>query len=175
MHAESLQNRAIPDRLQHDLSILFIGFNPSLKSAQTGHHYANPSNRFWKILYLAGLTERLYCSEEDDDLLAKGFGFTNIVARPTRSADEIDKEEFRQGRRQLLQKIVKYRPRVACYVGKGVYLQASESNKAQWGFQDEPLVEGVMDFVAPSSSGLVRMRVEEVAEIYRELREAITV
>jgi TDG/mug DNA glycosylase family protein len=72
------------DHIKQDLSILFIGFNPSLVSGEVGHHYANKHNRFWKILYEAGITDRLYKPEEDFLLLNKGIGFTNIVSRPTK-------------------------------------------------------------------------------------------
>jgi TDG/mug DNA glycosylase family protein len=91
----------IPDHLAYDLDILFVGFNPSLKSSETGHHYANPHNRFWKILYQSGLTPRLYKAEEDGDLLRLGYGLTNIVERPTRSAAEISKEEYAEGKEKL--------------------------------------------------------------------------
>jgi TDG/mug DNA glycosylase family protein len=31
--------------------MLFVGINPSLRSAQTGHHFAGHSNRSWKLLH----------------------------------------------------------------------------------------------------------------------------
>ena len=43
--------KPIPDHLANNLQILFVGFNPSIRSAETGHHFANPNNRFWKILF----------------------------------------------------------------------------------------------------------------------------
>ena len=86
------------------MDILFVGFNPSIRSGQTGHHYANPNNRFWKILFEAGLTERKYDPSEDFALLGLGFGFTNIVSRPTKGAADITKEEYKEGRKQLLQR-----------------------------------------------------------------------
>ncbi|MEH7254713.1 mismatch-specific DNA-glycosylase, partial [Neobacillus niacini] len=39
------------------------------------------------------------------------------------------------------------------------------------GRQEEAVVPGTIDFVAPSSSGLVRMKVEEIVEIYKGLSE----
>jgi G:T/U-mismatch repair DNA glycosylase len=27
--------------------VLFVGVNPSLRSAEVGHHFARPGNRFW--------------------------------------------------------------------------------------------------------------------------------
>ncbi|WP_456279547.1 G/U mismatch-specific DNA glycosylase [Bacillus sp. AK128] len=164
----------IPDHLAPNLKIVFIGFNPSIKSGQTGNHFSNPSNRFWKILYQSGITPRLYHTTEDRDLLKLGYGLTNIVERPTKEALEITKEEYEEGRELLKQKLQTYKPKVACYVGKGVYQEFSKQKKIQWGVQPQSMVEGVIDFVAPSSSGLVRMRIEEIVEIYKQIHNLTT-
>src|SRR5690606_20291241 len=138
----------------------------------TCHHYANPNNRFWKILEESGLTPRRYSPYEDFKLLLEyGYGFTNIVSRPTKSAEEITKEEYQVGRENLRRKIEEYKPKIACFVGKGVYLEYSEKKTAPWGIQGEGIVKGVIDFVAPSSSGLVRMKFEEIIYIYKKLKE----
>jgi len=160
----------IPDHIRPGLDVLFIGYNPSLRSGETGHHYANPSNRFWKLLHLSGLTPRLYRPEEDADLPKIGFGFTNIVARPTRTAEEITPEEYARGREVLRHKLETFRPKAACYVGKGVYAAFSGRRQIVWGMQPESVVRGVADFVAPSSSGLVRMPFEDMTEIFRQLK-----
>lgn len=165
--------KEIPDHLREGLDLLFVGFNPSLRSGETGHHYANPNNRFWKIIHEAGLTNRRYRAEEDGELLEHGIGFTNIVARPTKTAAEITKEEYRLGAEALRDKIARYHPKVVCYVGKGVYEQLSGRKGMDWGKQDEPVVPGVIDFVAPSSSGLVRMPLAEIVSIYAQLKALI--
>jgi TDG/mug DNA glycosylase family protein len=163
----------IPDHLQTGLKIVFIGFNPSLRSGETGHHFANPNNRFWKILYESGLTPKLYSTNEDKDLLKLGYGLTNIVERPTKEALDITKEEYEEGRILLQQKLAKYKPKVACYVGKGVYQELTKTKKIPWGVQKASVVEGVIDFVAPSSSGLVRMKISDIVNIYKNLIEHI--
>ncbi|MGE7765668.1 G/U mismatch-specific DNA glycosylase [Peribacillus sp. NPDC096540] len=159
----------ISDHLKENLDILFVGFNPSIRSGQTGHHYANPNNRFWKILFESGLTPRKYHPTEDSSLLDLGYGFTNIVSRPTRGADEITKKEYIEGRKQLKKKIEKYKPLLVCFVGKGVYQEYRQIRNIAWGHQKNSASNETMEFVAPSSSGLVRMRIEEIIEIYREL------
>ncbi len=161
----------IPDHLKKGLKIIFIGFNPSIKSSETGHHFANPNNRFWKILYESGLTPRLYKTEEDQDLIKLGFGLTNIVMRPTKEALEITKEEYEEGRILLQNKLKVYQPQIACYVGKGVYQELTRTKKIEWGVQSASVVEGVTDFVAPSSSGLVRMKITEIIGIYKQLND----
>lgn len=163
--------RTLPDYLKPGLKIIFVGFNPSLRSAETGHHFASPSNRFWKIIYQAGLTPRVYRAVEDGSLLELGYGLTNLVARPSRAASDISRDEYRTGAKALTKKISQCKPDTVCYVGKGVYQFYSSRNKIDWGFQAESVVSGVRDFVAPSSSGLVRMSSEQVVGIYRILAE----
>ncbi|RKD25047.1 mismatch-specific DNA-glycosylase [Ammoniphilus oxalaticus] len=159
----------IPDHLRENLDILFVGFNPSIRSSETGHHYANPNNRFWTILYQAGLTDRKYSAQEDGQLLSLGYGLTNIVARPTKTAAEISNEEYEQGRKILVKKLKLYWPRVVCFVGKGVYQQYSRKRQVNWGVQGDPVIQGIDEFVAPSSSGLVRMKLNEIVGIYKQI------
>ncbi|MBN8207702.1 mismatch-specific DNA-glycosylase [Bacillus sp. NTK071] len=159
----------LPDHLAHELTIVFIGFNPGLQSEEEGHHYANPTNRFYTVLKEAGLTHRKLLPEEDHRLLEYGYGLTNIVDRPTRGAADLTAEDYAKGRESLHKKIKMYRPRINCFVGKGVYQRFSGIKKVDWGFQPTNQVEGVRDFVAPSTSGLVRMSVDELTHIYSKL------
>lgn len=92
-----------------------------------------------------------------------------LFTRPTKGADEITKEEYIKGRKQLKRKIEKYKPKLVCFVGKGVYQEYRQLRKISWGLQEEPSLNETIEFVAPSSSGLVRMPIEEIIEIYSEL------
>ncbi|MDO7907111.1 mismatch-specific DNA-glycosylase [Paenibacillus sp. JX-17] len=163
----------VNDHLDHGLSVVFIGFNPSIRSGEVGHHYANPRNNFWRILHRSGLTPRLYDPSEDQDLLRLGYGFTNIVARPTKGIDDISREEYKQGRQILRKKLETYKPQIACFVGKGVYKEYSGRSQSPWGFQSEPVIKEMQEFVAPSSSGLVRMPIDEIISIYKQLNDFI--
>ncbi|HEU4965186.1 MAG TPA: mismatch-specific DNA-glycosylase [Bacilli bacterium] len=165
------QMQGIPDSLAEGLLILFVGYNPSLRSGVLGHNYAGRGNRFWKLLHESGLTEKLLEPSNDRDLLAQGYGFTNIVDRPTRRADEITRQEYAAGRVKLREKLATYRPRIVCYVGKGVYEQFTGHRYIPWGVQPQDTVQGTIDFVAPSSSGLVRMPFEDIRHIYEELKK----
>lgn len=162
---------SIPDHLKPNLDILFVGYNPSIRSGETGHHYANPNNRFWTILNQSGLTTRKYKPEEDGQLLHLGYGFTNIVARPTKTAAEIQKDEYVKGKKILRDKIEQFKPKMVCFVGKGVYQEYSNRRKVDWGVQPHSVIPGVVEFVAPSSSGLVRMKIDDIVAIFRQLKE----
>ncbi|KAI0938347.1 hypothetical protein AcV5_000047 [Taiwanofungus camphoratus] len=59
------------DYLQEELDVLFCGINPGEKSAQIGHHFANPTNHFWRCLAGSELTDRLLSPTEDFTLPGK--------------------------------------------------------------------------------------------------------
>jgi TDG/mug DNA glycosylase family protein len=68
----------LPDLLQPNLRLVFVGTAASLRSAVTGHYYAHPGNRFWRTLHEVGITPRRYEPHEYACLLALGIGFTDL-------------------------------------------------------------------------------------------------
>jgi TDG/mug DNA glycosylase family protein len=157
------------DLLRPGLRLVFCGYNPSLASARSGHHYAHPGNRFWRVLFASGITHRLYKPEEDEQLLDLGIGFTNLATRPTRRADELTREEIQSGALALRAKLEQFRPAVVAYTGIGIYRWFRATSKVSWGVQDTATVPGVIDVVVPSPSGLNRMSFEELVDHYRTL------
>ncbi|KAI0674676.1 uracil-DNA glycosylase-like protein [Trametes maxima] len=104
------------------LDVMFCGINPGQMSATVGHHFAHPTNHFWKCLHGAGLTDRLLPATEDYTLPDYyHLGLTNLVERPSAQAAELANEEFTAGAPVLLRKIVRKRPRVVCFVGKAIW------------------------------------------------------
>lgn len=158
----------IRDLLRPELKLVFCGYNPSLRSGETGHNYAHPGNRFWRAIHAAGITDRRFAPDEDALLLDLGIGFTNIVSRPTRRADELTRDEIRAGAAELRQKIDRFRPSAMAYTGIGVYAWLKGA-KVEWGVQAQSVVPGVVDIVVPSPSGLNRMSFDEIVEHYRVL------
>src|SRR3954463_16230586 len=108
--------KGIRDVVGPDLRVLFVGINPGLYSAATGHHFARPGNRFWPVLHAAGFTPRLLHPSEQGELLESGYGVTNLVERATASADQLRPEEFIAGRRRLAAKVRRYRPRTVAFL-----------------------------------------------------------
>jgi TDG/mug DNA glycosylase family protein len=47
--------------LEENLDVIFIGFNPGIKSGTTGHHYANPNNHFYKLLIASKIGKCYKC------------------------------------------------------------------------------------------------------------------
>lgn len=163
----------IGDIIDYNLKILFIGFNPGLRSAETGHHFAGYSNRFWKLLHQSGLTPQQFRPEEDRLLLSLGLGITNIVARPSREASELTKEEYGAGREELTRKLIVYHPRIACYEGIGVYREFAQRKAIACGKQSLNIVDGVIDFVVPSPSGKNPILFSKQLEYYQELKQMV--
>src|SRR5512139_3541272 len=86
--------KTVPDVVGPGLKVLFCGINPGLYSGYTGHHFARPGNRFWPTLFAAGFTPRLFRPDEERELLALGYGITNLVTRATAAASELSREEL---------------------------------------------------------------------------------
>ena len=85
------------DRIKPGVRVLFVGINPGLRSALTGHHFAGFSNRFWKLLFDSRLVPERIAYEDDVRLPEWGFGITNIVARPTAGIDALEPREYVEG------------------------------------------------------------------------------
>lgn len=179
----------LPDVIAPNLLCLFVGLNPGLLTAQVGHAYAHPSNRFWKILYSSGCTTRLLKAEDDVKLPELySLGNTNIVERPTRNGGELSKKEMDEGVSLLEEKIRAYRPEVVALVGKSIWEsvwrvrkgKAMAKDEFKYGWQSEEENLGVIKgedswrgarlFVASSTSGLAAsLSPAEKENIWREL------
>lgn len=153
MPEEEVAKRTLPDHLVPNLDIVIIGINPGLFAAFKGHHYAGPGNHFWRCLFLAGLIPEPMTAVDDFKLIQYGIGFTNIVARTTRSSADLSRKEIKEGAEILLDKLKIFQPRIAVFNGKGIYEIFSGNKNFVFGRQPEP-IEGtnVSVFVMPSSS-----------------------
>jgi TDG/mug DNA glycosylase family protein len=151
--------RRLPDFFAPSLDILLVGINPGLKSAEKGHHFAGPGNKFWSLLFESGLVPRKLSYEEDFRLPEHGIGLTNIVGRPSRSSGDLVPRDFEKGRSQLLKKIETYRPRTAAFVGVTVFRElwpAIQTGPAPKRILCGPRTETIGDttlFVLPNPSG----------------------
>jgi TDG/mug DNA glycosylase family protein len=169
---QAAAGRTVPDVIAPGLRVLFCGINPGLYTAAVGHHFARPGNRFWPALHLSGFTERRLSPFEERELLARGLGITNVVARATAAAAELAPEEFERGGRLLRAKVKRYRPRFLAVLGVGAYRAAFARPKAGVGRQEEKL-EAATVWVLPNPSGLnANYLPEDLARLFRELREA---
>ena len=171
LRRQVVADKPLPDVVGPGLRVLFAGINPSLRSAEVGHNFARPGNRFWKALHLAGFTPRVYVPEEDVSLPELGLGITNIADRPTRAADELSLEELRAGAAQLEALVAELAPRLVAVVGVTAYRQAFARPKAALGLQEET-IGGRPVWVLPNPSGLnANHQLPDLARLYGEARE----
>jgi TDG/mug DNA glycosylase family protein len=136
------------------VNVLFVGINPGIRSALTGHHFAGFSNRFWKLLYDSRLVPERITFADDDRLPDWGFGITNIIPRATPGIDTLSAHEYVRGRRRLLAKIRQFRPGVVALVGVTVFRAMFPEHKGRVsvGLQAQTL-DGTAVFVLPNTSG----------------------
>jgi double-stranded uracil-DNA glycosylase len=164
------KDKVIRDVIAPNLKVLFCGINPGLYSGATGHHFARPGNRFWPALYNAGFTDRLLSPHEERELLTRGYGVTNVVARTTARADELSPEELIEGGRRLKIKVRRYRPQVLAVLGISAYRSAFDRPQAQLGKQDDSIGETLL-WVLPNPSGLnAHYQPKDLARLFREMR-----
>jgi double-stranded uracil-DNA glycosylase len=109
------------DRIKPDVRVLFVGINPGVRSAITGHHFAGYSNRFWKLLWESRLVPEPITYVDDGRLPEFGFGITNLIARPSPGIDDLRPAEYVEGWKTLDRKIKRYRPEVVALVGVTLY------------------------------------------------------
>jgi TDG/mug DNA glycosylase family protein len=142
------------DRIRPGVRVLLVGINPGVRSSLTGHHFAGYSNRFWKLLYEAGLVHEPITAEDDGRLPEWGFGVTNIVPRPTPGIDTLTPKEYVEGRVRLRRKILRYKPKVVAMVGVTVFRGVFPERKGPVtvGLQPERIGESAV-FVLPNPSG----------------------
>ena len=167
--------RTVPDLIAPDLRVLFCGINPGLYSGVTGHHFARPGNRFWPALHAAGFTPRRLQPWEEHELLALGYGITNLVERSSATAEELSPAELVAGAAILSDKVATYRPHTLALLGVTAYRAAFQRPRATIGPQSERL-HGSNIWVLPNPSGLnAHYSPADLARVFSELRTAVEI
>ena len=158
------------------MRVLLVGINPGVRSSQLGHHFAGPSNRFWKLLYESGLVTEPIGFADDDRLHEWGFGITNLIPRPTPGIDTLRPEEYVAGEKTLRRKVRRVKPEVVAFVGVTLFRAVFKRRPGQaiaLGLQDERL-EGARVFVLPNPSGRnANFSYGEMLDAFAGLRRAL--
>jgi TDG/mug DNA glycosylase family protein len=161
------------DILAPRLSVIFCGLNPALSAVRDGHNFSNGSNRFWRVLHLAGFTPALLRPEEEREILKYGLGLTTAVPRATKSAVELGAQDYRRAAPALEARIEALAPDNVAFLGKAAYAAIARRTNIDWGRQQDEFA-GASVWVLPNTSGLNRaFTLEKLAEQFRELRSAI--
>lgn len=163
----------LPDLLEPGLSLVFCGINPGMRAASTGHHFEGRSNRFWRVLHLAGFTPEQIRPEDDNTLLRYGYGLTTVVPRPTARAADLSRAEMQLAGEAFQRKIEQVAPRYVAFLGKMAFSAISGAPNIEWGPQAKPF-GGARAWVLPNPSGLNRgFSLDALVAAYREARIAV--
>jgi double-stranded uracil-DNA glycosylase len=180
----------LKDRIRPDLRVLFVGINPGVRSAITGHHFAGYSNRFWKLLAESRLVPEPMTYVDDHRLLEWGFGITNLIARPSPGIDDLAPAEYVDGWHVLERKIKKHRPQIVALVGVTLYrviqplIAEDAGSKTRARARTAPLMTGLRPetihgariYVLPNPSGRnANFTYGEMLQAFRGLRRATEV
>jgi double-stranded uracil-DNA glycosylase len=145
------------DRIAPDLRVLFVGINPGVRSAITGHHFAGYSNRFWKLLWDSRLVPVPVTYEDDDRLPEWGLGITNLISRPSPGINDLRPNEYVEAWAALNRKIRRHRPKVVAFVGVTLFralLPLLDGVPAANVIGPQPVtIHGAGVFVLPNPSG----------------------
>lgn len=159
----------LPDYLASGLSVVFVGLNPGRYSIEAGHYFAGPQNRFWAALSVSGLVAHSVGPEDDASLLEQEIGLTDLVKRATRGIDELSRHEYKTGAKTLRRKLIRFQPKVACFVGLTGY-RICFNPQAVVGVQPEQLGDTQL-FVMPSTSPRnARYSLPDIVAVLKELR-----
>ena len=167
----------LKDRIRPPVRVLLVGINPGIRSSQVGHHFAGPSNRFWKLLYESRLVPEPIGFADDERLPEWGFGITNLIPRPTPGIDTLRPEEWIAGARVLRRKIRRVKPDVVAFIGVMVFRSVFGRLPGQavaLGLQAERL-ERARVFVLPNPSGRnANVSYAEMLDAFRSLARLTT-
>lgn len=156
---EAFRGGTLPDTVGPGTRLLFVGFNPGLRSVAVQAPFSLRSNRFWPTLYRAGILDRVVdASQGLDDadrayIIARGVGLTSLVRRATARADELSPAELVAGARELERRVAATPPRVVAILGITAYRIAFGVKSALPGEQSARIA-GVPVWVVPNPSGL---------------------
>jgi len=150
LDVEATRARTLADTVGPGMRLLVVGLNPSVYSADIGHGFARPGNRFWPAALAAGLVTR--AQDPRQALRVDGVGMTDLVKRATPRADELTRDEFRTGLERVERLVTWLQPRAVCFVGLTGY-RAARDRKAEAGWQEQDF-GGRPAYVMPNPSGI---------------------
>ena len=154
------------------MKLVIVGCNPTESAVRVGHYYAGRGNEFWPILFSGRVIPEPFDYHDDKRVIEFGVGLTDLVKKPTKSPDELSRQDFAEGRIVLSQKLEEFSPHVVAFNGKIVYEQFSQ-RKCKFGLQKDHLY-GARVYVLPSTSGQNAQGKGEKLKHFRKLAQLVT-
>ena len=143
----------LPDVLAPGLRAVFCGTAAGTRSAHVRAYYAGRGNKFWEILFEAGLTPRRLAPSQFRDVLSYGIGLTDVVKTASGPDASLPPNAFDPER--LRQRIRELSPEVLAFNGKGSAESVLNGREVEYGRQSVALGSTTL-FVLPSTAGTAR-------------------
>jgi TDG/mug DNA glycosylase family protein len=163
--------KTLPDYLRKGMKLVIVGCNPTESSVRAGHYYSGRGNQFWPTLHESGVVPEPLEYRDDKRIIEFGIGLTDLVKRPTKTPDELTRQDFAEGRIVLSQRLEEMAPRVVAFYGKLVYEQFAQ-RKCKYGAQSE-LLYGARIFVLPLANGQNAQEKKEKLGHFRKLAQLV--
>ena len=163
--------KTLPDYLRKGMKLVIVGCNPTESSVRAGHYYAGRGNPFWGLLYDSGVVPEPFDYPDDRRIIEFGIGLTDLVKRPTKTIEELKREDFAEGRFVLSRKLEEFLPRVVAFNGKLPYEQFAQ-RKCKYGVQKE-LLYGAHIYVLPTTIEQTARNRGERLNHFRKLAELV--
>lgn len=172
---QAFRGKTLPDLIGANTRLLFVGINPGLMTVAVQAHFGRRGNRFYPALQAAGIVDHVIdasqgMSPEDEQLLlARGIGITNLVPTASARADELSRDELTAGAQRLAATVARVRPRVVAMLGVTAYRTAFAQPDATTGLQPGRLA-GAELWVVPNPSGLnAHASLTDLGTAYRQV------
>ena len=153
---------------------IFLGLGPGSKSAKVGHYYPGATTQFWNFLYESGMWPEPITAEQDDKILADGFGLADVSHRPTKGAVHLTKAAYFEARRIVRELVAAHKPQVLAFVGKESYAVFSRTPTRDLEHGPQPDFEGCRVYLLPTPSNRNQSLPRKAKlEHYRALAEIV--
>lgn len=177
LDGDSLSTLSLSDKIPKKCHTLFVGVNPGIRSATIGHYYGGHSNYFWKLLHASGIWPAPLKTEDDDKIVQKGFGLTDVAKRPTPGIAGLRNTDFTVSRDRIRTIAAQTKPYTIVFVSKKavrVY-RGDPTYVVKYGLQAWKIEERDV-FVVPSTSGasLADTSYDEKLKVFKALRSHIS-
>jgi len=164
--------KSLPDYLRKGMKLVIVGCNPTESSVRAGHYYAGRGNPFWPLLFESGVVPEPFDYPDDRRIIEFGIGLTDLVKRPTKTIEELKREDYAEGRFVLSRKLEEFTPRIVAFNGKHTYEQFSQ-RKCKYG-QQKQLLYGALVYVLPTTVAAETRGKSERLQHFRKLAQLVS-
>jgi len=176
-HLEAHRGGRLPDLIDADTRLLFVGTNPGLSAVAVQAPFPG-RNRFFPALFRAAIIDWLIDTSggwklrDREHLIERGVGITALVPEATARASELDDEDLVAGAARLERLTLRFRPAAVAVLGTAAYRIAFAAPRAIVGRQPDLLASAQL-WVVPNPSGANRrVSLDELAAAYRQVANA---